>query len=232
MQWRGANPNQYKTELTLAERITDIRAGIAQYVPAESQAINARAVEKLQASGVASHALAPGASAPSFTLTAANGEQVSSASLLARGPLVVLFIRGRWCPFCVATLEAYNEALPQLRAAGAELVAISPMTVKHSAFEADQHKLLQFPLLSDAGNAVARQFGLVYRVEPEQQALYKRVFINLVQQNGDDSWELPIPAAFVIGQDGRIRWAFADADYMRRPEPREVVAALADARRA
>ena len=227
MQWRGANPNQYKTDLTLAERITDIRAGIAQYVPAASPEINARAVEKLKASRITERVLKPGAVAPSFELSDPRGAKVSSASLLARGPLVVLFIRGRWCPFCVATLEAYNEAMPAIQAAGAQLVALSPMTVKHSAFESDQHHL-RFPLLSDAGNAVARQFGLVYQVEPEQQALYKRVFINLAQQNGDDSWELPIPAAFVIGQDSRIRWAFADPDYMKRPEPREVLAALSN----
>ena len=118
-----------------------------------------------------------------------DGKSISSSDLLAKGRLVLCFIRGRWCPFCVGQMEAMNLILPEIEQAGATLVAISPQTVQQSFFMRDQHKL-RFPLLSDAGNKVARQFGLTYRVPDEQRAVYQRAFVNLPFVNGDDSWEL------------------------------------------
>ena len=117
-----------------------------------------------------------------------------------------------------------NLLLPQIEQAGASLVAISPQTVQQSFFMADQHKL-RFPLLSDAGNQVARQFGLVYRVPDDQQAIYRRAFVNLPFANGDSSWELPIPATFIVDRDGTILYASADEDYTQRPEPQEILLA-------
>jgi peroxiredoxin len=117
-----------------------------------------------------------------------------------------------------------NVILPQIEQAGATLVAISPQTVKQSFFMHDQHKL-RFPLLSDPGNKLARQFGLTYRVPPGQEAVYRRAFVNLPFTNGDDSWELPIPATYIFDSDGTILYAWADEDYTHRPEPAEIVAA-------
>ena len=117
-----------------------------------------------------------------------------------------------------------NLILPQIEEAGATLVAISPQTVKQSFFMHDQHKL-RFPLLSDVGNRLARQFGLTYRVPPAQEAVYRRAFVNLPFTNGDDSWELPIPATYIVDRDGTILYASADEDYTQRPEPMEVVRA-------
>jgi peroxiredoxin len=118
-----------------------------------------------------------------------------------------------------------NRVLPQIETARASMVAISPQTVKQSFFMADQHKL-RFPLLSDAGNQVARQFGLVYRVPEDQQAIYRRAFINLSNANGDDSWELPVPATYVVSREASVLYASANADYMERPEPEEIIAVL------
>ena len=115
--------------------------------------------------------------------------------------------------------------LPQIDLAGASLLAISPQTVQQSFFMVDQHKL-RFPLLSDAGNKLARQFGLVYRVPEEQQAIYRRAFINLPFANGDDSWELPIPATFILDRDGTVLYAAANEDYTERPEPSEILLRL------
>ncbi len=121
-----------------------------------------------------------------------------------------------------------NLLVPQIEQAGASLVAISPQTVQQSFFMVDQHKL-RFPLLSDAGNQVARQFGLVYRVPDDQQAIYRRAFVNLPFANGDHSWELPIPATFIVDRDGTILYASADEDYTQRPEPREILERLSPA---
>jgi peroxiredoxin len=135
---------------------------------------------------------------------------------------VLSFIRGRWCPFCVAQMEAMNLVLPEIVRTGATLAAISPQTVQQSFFMRDQHKL-RFPLFSDAGNKIARQFGLTYRIPEEQQAIYQRAFVNLPFVNGDDSWELPIPATYVIDRAGTVLYASAHEDYTERPEPADIV---------
>ena len=122
-------------------------------------------------------------------------------------------------------MEAMNYIAAQIEAAGASLVAISPQTVKQAYFMHDQHKL-RFPLLADAHNAVARQFGLVYRVPEEQQRLYRSTFVNLPFANGDDSWELPIPATYIVDRDGSIVFASANEDYTERPEPLGILAAV------
>ncbi len=122
-------------------------------------------------------------------------------------------------------MEAMSSIASQIVAAGASLVAVSPQTVKQAFFMHDQHKLA-FPLLVDARNQLARQFGLVYRVPEEQQALYSRTFVNLPFANGDSSWELPIPAAYVIDRDGTILFASANEDYTDRPEPLEILSVV------
>jgi peroxiredoxin len=122
-------------------------------------------------------------------------------------------------------MEAMNYIASEIAAAGAALVAVSPQTEKQAFFMRDQHKLA-FPLLVDAQNEVARQYGLVYRVPDEQQGLYRSTFVNLPFVNGDSSWELPIPATFVIDRDGTILFASANEDYTDRPEPLEILSAV------
>ena len=122
-------------------------------------------------------------------------------------------------------MEAMNLILPEIEQAGATLVAISPQTVQQSFFLRDQHRL-RFPLLSDGGNQVARQFGLTYRVPDEQRDSYRRAFVNLPFVNGDESWELPIPATYIVDRNGSVRFASANEDYTERPEPAEIVATL------
>jgi peroxiredoxin len=142
--------------------------------------------------------------------------------LLAEGRLVLCFIRGRWCPFCVGQMEAMNLIVPEIERAGAALIAVSPQTVKQSFFMHDQHRL-RFPLLSDAGNQVARQFGLTYRVPELQAEVYRRAFVNLPFANGDESWELPIPATYILDPDGTVLYASANEDYTERPEPADIL---------
>ncbi len=198
---------------------------IAQYVPAETQAVHARVIADLRKRKLAENSLAAGAKAPEFTLPDHDGKLVSSAELLRNGRLVLCFFRGRWDPFCCGQLVAMNQFLSEIEGAGASLVAVSPQTVKQSFFMADQHKL-RFRLLSDAGNQVVRQFGLVYRVPDEQQAIYRRSFINLPFTNGDESWELPIPASYILEHDSTVLYASANEDYTERPEPAEIVERL------
>ncbi len=226
MKWRSLEESSPGTDARpLREVFAERKELIAKYVPAETQAIHAQSVAELKARCLASSALTVGAKAPSFDLPDHDGKNVSSSDVIAKGRLVLCFIRGRWCPFCVGQMEAMNLVLPQIEQAGATLVAISPQTVKQSFFMHDQHKL-GFPLLSDAGNKVAGQFGLTYRVPPLQEAVYRRAFVNLPFTNGDESWELPIPATYIIDRDGRILYASANEDYTERPEPAEIARLL------
>jgi peroxiredoxin len=227
MKWRSLEESAPGTDTRpLREIFAERKALIAQYVPPEVQAIHEQVIGSLREEGIADRALSSGAKAPSFELKDHNGKAVSSVELLKTGRLVICFFRGRWCPFCVGQLEALNRVLPQIRDAGASLVAISPQTAQQSFFMADQHRL-GFPLLSDAGNCVARQFGLMYRVPEPQQAIYRRAFINLPFTNGDESWELPIPAVYAVDRDGTILFAAVNPDYKERPEPEGILELLA-----
>ncbi len=223
MKWRSLEEASPDTDTRSLRKIfAERKELIARYVPAETQAIHARAVAELKQRRLAANILPVGSKVPEFQLQDHDGKRVSTSALLAKGRLVLCFIRGRWCPFCVGQMEAMNLILPEIAAAGATLVAISPQTVQQSFFMRDQHKL-RFPLLFDAGNKVARQFCLTYPVPDEQRAVYQRAFVNLPFVNSDDSWELPIPATYIIDRDGSVLYAFANEDYTERPEPADIV---------
>jgi peroxiredoxin len=242
MKWRSLEESTQATESrSLREIYAERKKLIAKYVPADIQAAHARVVEELKQSGIADRALKPGDPAHDFELNHQSGELVRSCELLECGPLVICFFRGRWCPFCVGQMQAMNAVVPQMQELGASLVGISPQTVHQSFLMADQHKL-QFPLLSDSANRVAKRFGVVYRVPDFQQEIYSRAFVNLPFINGDSSWELPIPATYILNTNHRahretqreepqrepaIVYASADPDYTNRPEPANILHTLA-----
>jgi peroxiredoxin len=227
MKWRSLEESEAGTAVRpLAEIYAERKELIARYVPAETRAVHARVVSELRARRLASEALPIGAKAPEFELKDHNGKLIRSGELLSKNRLIICFIRGRWCPFCVGQIEAMNLIVPDIEPADASLVAISPHTVQQSFFMHDQYRL-RFPLLSDAGNAVARQFGLTYKVPDYQQVVYKRAFVNLPHANGEDTWELPIPATYIIGPGGTVLYASADEDYTVRPEPEDILRNLA-----
>jgi peroxiredoxin len=226
MKWRSLEESAPGLDVRpLREIFAERKELIAKYVPAETQAIHAAAVAELKQRNLAVNVLPVGAKAPQFELPGHDGKMVSSVDLLAKRRLVLCFIRGRWCPFCVGQMEAMNLLQPQIEEAGATLVAISPQTVKQSFFMHDQYRL-RFPMLADAGNQVARQLGLTYRVPAAQELVYHRAFINLPFANGDESWELPIPATYILDRDGTVLYASANEDYTERPEPADIVRAL------
>jgi len=226
MKWRSLEESAPGTDSRSLRDIFKERKGlIARYVPQETQSVHTRVIDELKRAHLAQNSLAVGSEAPGFELNDHNGKLISSADRLRRARLVICFFRGRWCPFCVGQLEAMNLIAPQIEASAASLLAISPQTVQQSFFMADQHKL-RFPLLSDANNNIARQFGLIYRVPEEQQAIYRKAFVNLPFANGDNSWELPIPATFILETDGRILYRSTDEDYTERAEPSEILLQL------
>jgi peroxiredoxin len=160
-----------------------------------------------------------------FELPDASGRPVRLSELSARGPVVLTFYRGAWCDYCSAYLRTLDQALDWVREAGAELVAISPQTPEHSATTADKLDL-GYPVLSDADNQVARRFGLVFRLPEAFRSAYEVLGIDLPRYNGTHSFELPIPATYVIARDNRIAYASVDADYTKRPDPAAILAKL------
>jgi peroxiredoxin len=184
-------------------------------------------LSRVRSSGVLEHALKVNDSVPDFSLPDAFGHEVSLKTLLKKGPVVICFYRGEWCPFCNIELHALQEALPKIDELGANLIAISPEKPDSGIVMTEKHKLT-FPVLSDFKNTVARQFGIVFRVGDEVQDVYKTVFKNdLAIRNGEDSYELPVPATFVVDASGIVRFAHVEVDYTTgRAEPAEVVAAL------
>ncbi len=211
--------------MTLNDQLDSLTAKLRAMVPAERLAVVDLAAEELIHSGLANRALKAGDRAPAFELPDGDGMPWRSEDLLRGGPIVIVFYRGRWCAYCNAQLAALQEIHPQIAATGGSLVAISPQTQKHSYMTRDMHKL-RFPVLSDAGNQVARKFGLVYRLSPEMQAMYESIMTKLPGYNGDQSWELPLAATYVVQSDGKILWARIGADWRKRPEPEEILEAV------
>jgi len=213
------------TNTPLQQQIDEFIAEGASWLPAGLLRDLLRPIGQLITSGAASQSLKEGALAPDFTLPDPRGSTMGLSHLLEQGPVVLTFYRGAWCPYCHLALRAYQQALPQLQAGGATLVAISPQTPDHSRAFAEKLKLT-FALLSDMDNQVARQFGLVFTIDEAVRGAYKQVGADLPAFNGKDSWDLPVAGTFLIDQSGTVRLAFVDPDFTRRLDPSVIIARL------
>src|SRR6266568_1425488 len=210
--------------ISLQDQLDEITANTRHLVQAERLAVGERAVEELFSTGIEDHILPVGSVATEFALKDSNGKLVRSADMLALGPLVIKFFRGRWCSYCVTELEAWRDLYGQLREHGALMVAIGPQIERQSDFMAGQHGL-PFPVLTDPGCALAEQFGLVYTVPEYHQHYYRSILVNVPFVNGEPSWRLPLPATYVISRERKVLFAEAHADFRVRPEPEEALAA-------
>ena len=201
---------------TLHQQISEFTESFVAEVPAEDLATMNQAKDDLEKTGIVATSLQVGDEAPNFTLPNHQGEPTNLKSLLQKGPVVISFYRGGWCPYCNLQLAALQQALPEIQATGASFVAITTAQ-KHA---------LEFTVLSDARNAVAQQFGLKFVVAENLRPLYASFGIDLPATNGDDTFTLPLPATFVIGTDQKVTYRFVDHDYSQRAEPADIVQAL------
>ncbi|ASC71400.1 alkyl hydroperoxide reductase [Halomicronema hongdechloris C2206] len=211
--------------MSLTQDLADLAQQTAAKLPGEVQAKMAAAAEELANSGITDDSLKQGDRIPDVTLPNATGREVAIGELLKSGPVVISFYRGGWCPYCNLELRALQQALPEIQAQGASLVAISPQTPDNSLSTAQKHEF-SFEVLSDVGNRVARQFGLVFTVPAALRSVYQSLGIDLPAYNGDNSFELPLPATYVVNTDGTIAHAFVNSDYKQRQDPDEIVAVL------
>lgn len=211
--------------MSLEERIAAFRSKFLSQVPEEIRLLMRGAETRLEESGAALRAIKNGDRAPGFDLPNAHGETVSSRELLARGPVVLSFYRGDWCPYCNLELRALQERVAEIEALGARLVAVSPQTPDATIDTVTRNKLT-FEVLSDTGNTVAKSFGLDFELAEELRPIYKNWGADLEKLNGDPPFSLPMAATYVIGSDGTIIESFVDTDYTERMEPQAIIDAL------
>jgi peroxiredoxin len=209
----------------LQAQLDDITAQTRKLVQPERLERNERVIAELFATGIEEKILKAGDSMPEFALPDAHGKLVRSNDLLAIAPLVISFFRGRWCPYCITELEAWRDAYSILRERGALFIAISPQSIRQNDFTVTQHEL-PFPVLRDEKAAVAAAFGAGYTVPLSYRDYYRSILVNIPFINDEDSWRLPLPATFVIGQNGVVQWSSGFADFRVRPEPEEALSVL------
>ncbi|UEP60143.1 peroxiredoxin-like family protein [Acidithiobacillus ferriphilus] len=211
--------------VSLAAQLRQTQADFLSTVPVDIQEVLAAASASLAQSHLEQYTLGVGAVAPDFCLPNVDGKSVCLRDALAKGPVVISFYRGGWCPYCNLELRALQQHYSEISALGTTLLAISPQLPDRSR-TATEEDPLSFEVLSDVGDVVARKFGLVYSVPETVRPIYQQWGIDLPVWNGDDTWELPMPATFVLDHAGTVRGAFVQMDYTQRMEPADIVAIL------
>jgi peroxiredoxin len=193
-------------------------------IPAAAESVD-RLIARLKQHGAGESAPQVGEPMPPFVLPDDDGRLVRLADLLAKGPTVVTFHRGHWCPYCRISINTLAQAQPRLAALGAQMVAIMPDRAEFSA-EMKRESQAAFPILFDADNGYAMSLNLAIWVGDEMEALMRKFGNDLSAYQGNDAWTLPIPASFVVGRDGRITARFVDPDFRRRMTVEELLVAL------
>ena len=210
---------------SLASQLKEFQNGFIPKVSPDVVETMSKATADLASSGIVDNSLKVGEKAPDFELPDPTGKRVKLSALLANGPVVLNFYRGEWCPYCNLEIRALQQLLPEFQQAGAQVVAISPELPNNSLTMQEKHEL-SFPVLSDVGNGVARDYGLVFSLDASLRPLYQGFGIDIPAHNGDESYDLPVPATYVVDATGTVRYAYANADYTLRAEPAEVLAAV------
>jgi peroxiredoxin len=210
--------------MSLQQELENFKAEFALKAPEEKQQTYEEFITQLGNSDLLDQALQVGQLAKDFSLSNALGESVNLFQLLEHGPVVLTWYRGGWCPYCNLTLHALQSYLPKFKELRASLVALTPELPDKSLTTGEKHNL-EFEVLTDHHNEVARSYGVVFRVPPEVMAYYNQGF-DLHEFNGDSSDELPLAATYIIDSQGVIQYAYLDADYRRRAAPEELVTKL------
>lgn len=211
--------------MSLQKSLKEFQCQLALSVPKEVLEVLSRSTSLLQEQHLAEGVSKEGDIFPAFSLPDSEGITHDLASLLAKGPIIVSFYRGGWCPYCVMELKALRAIIEQLPELGATLVAISPETSKHSA-DTKVRNDLNFMILSDKDNGLARECGLVFKIPPDLLTQYQNFGFDIESHNGNDKFELPIPATYIVDQQGVIRFAFVEEDYTCRVEPEKLLGIL------
>ncbi len=211
--------------MLLKDEIQKMQEAMLPQIPEDVLKLLFSKIEELVNSGIAERTLNEGDEIPQINLPNAVGKTINVNSMLKDGPVVISFYRGAWCPYCNLELKALQNALPEIKSLDAQLIAISPNTPDNSISSIEKHGL-EFEVLTDAGNKIAKEFRLVFNLAEELRPIFKQFNFDVPKYNGDESWELPIPATYIVNTDGKIVHAFVNADYTKRMEPTEIISKL------
>jgi peroxiredoxin len=210
---------------SLKKSIDNFKSEVVSKAPAEIREVMLRCTQDIRASGIEGRALKAGDKMPDFELPDQHGKKRRFHDYLKSSPVVLNVYRGGWCPYCNFEMKALSEALPSIRAKGAQLVGMSPelptkaeLTTKNNGIDID--------ILYDAGNAASERLGLVFELPEALRPIYEQFGIDIPAYNGDNSFRLPVPATYIVEQDGVIRYAYVNADYTERMEPSDILARL------
>lgn len=184
-----------------------------------------RSTQQLIDSGQAERSLKAGDTVPDFVLTDSDGNSVALQDLLTKGPAVLTFYRGVWCPYCNIELKALEAAHDDIRVRGATLTAIS-MQGPADSRKSQKDNALSFPILTDKNGDLAEKFGIRWRLQDYVIPVHDGFGVNLPRIHGDGQWNLPMPARYVVDSDGTIAYAEVNPDYTRRPEPADLFPVL------
>lgn len=210
---------------TLLQQTTQLKENFISGLPEAIQQVVGGAFAKLMASDVTKNAKQVGDLAIDFELPDISGKNIKLSEQLKNGPVVLTFYRGGWCPFCNLELKAYHDVYDEIVKAGASIIAISPETINNAINTSNSHAL-QFPVVSDQGNKVASQYGLVMEVDADLKPHYLEWGLDIPSANGDDSYKIPVPATYIIDSKQIIRQAYINKDYTIRMEPSDVISYL------
>ena len=205
----------------LATQLQEIEKGLDAVPAAVREAVLAAKQSALDTFDPAK-AIQPGDKLPAFTLSDATGAQVSSSDLLKKGPILITFYRGEWCPFCSLSLRALQKRLAEIQAKSVTLVAISPELPDTSLTTVEKNELA-FPVLSDVGLSFSKKLGIAWKQPEALRPVFDNFGTDLKKRNGDDSFEVPVPTTLLVDQEGKVRNVHTDADWARRLEPQVAV---------
>jgi len=208
---------------SLQEKLDEKRS--KSLAPTEIRLTMEAATKKLEDSGIIEKAKKKGQLYIDFTLPNMDGKNLKISDVLKKGPVILTFYRGGWCPYCNIQLKAYQERLEDFTKRGASLIAISPETMESSSTTVEKNEL-KFNILFDKNNSVARKYGIVFKIEKDLKAIYEKFGIDLEKNQNNKSWELPVPATYVIAPNGKIIYSFLNVDYVKRAEPNDIIKAL------
>lgn len=222
---KNESPKEPNTEITLATQLQEKADQSATKTPAEIKKIMSDAITDLKQSQIMKSALKKGAQTPNFTLSDPINGSIDISQLLKKGPLIITFYRGGWCPYCNLQLRDLQKHLAAIKETGAELVAISPEK-PDSTLETVKKQKLNYYVLSDTNGEVSKKFGISYEMGQPLIELYKKFGIDVASTNDTKKWELPLGATYIVNTQGKIVYSFVDADYKKRAETTDLIRIL------
>ena len=209
--------------MDLRQELSAVEQMVREKTPSHVMPTIEASIRAVKESGLERRAIQPGETIRDFELPDATGVMVKSLDLRTQGPLLIVFYRGAWCPFCSLTLQAFQERYSEIARRGVSLVAVSPQTPDHSLSLQEKHNL-RFPVLSDSGNKVAQQFGIVFELDRDLKVVQEQFGVDIPSFNGDHSFQLPVPATFLVSKKGKVLDSFVEVDYMKRLAPETAIA--------